>query len=317
MPSNLITNISAAVGAGASIDVRPPVGQEWLVTDFFSDALFVTDVPDLQVSLYDGASACISLRDPTLDPGKRTRQYQFYLTRDNYLRITNTAGVGANVGFTGERVRAGLTVADKVTIGAGAAVDIQPPVGQTWKLTEFGAVAWTVPASDINPNVEIGLTDGTLIASRIVLPTMVRGQDKQPEIYINNTVYLHVFSTPGTDFAYCGRRVPETCISSVVDVVGSATLDIRPTAGQEWVITEIAAETWNGAGAPNDYPDIQVSLIVGADLSNIMEPGSVATSLRWNSDCRIKIDHDHWIRITEISGGNNEVGVSGYIQREY
>jgi len=325
MPSNLKTNILVVAVGGNSIDVVPPAGQEWLVTDFFSDALFITDVPDIQVSLYDGASVCISLMDPFTDPGKRTRQYQFYITNTIYLRLKNTAGAGANLGFIGERVKAGLTVSAVVTVGAGAggAVDIIPPPGQTLKITEWGAVAWTVlPAVDINPNVEIGLTDGTFVDSRIVLPLDVRGQDKQPEIYISDMVYLHVFSTPGTDFAYCGRRVPETCISSIVDIDGAGITpyyDVRPPPGDEWVVTEIGAEgaVWAGAGAPADYPDVLVQLMVAANLSTIMEAGSVATSLRWNSDCRLKIDHDHWVRITDVSGGFNEVCVSGYKQRGY
>lgn len=316
MPSNLITNISLAVGAGGNVDIQPAVGIEWLVTDFSSSAAFVTNVPDLQVSLYDGASACISLLDPTTDPGKRGRQYKFYLTNTVYMRITNTGGAGTNVGYFGEIVRAGLTRSGVVTIGVGATVVIQPPVNETWVITEWGTTTWTAGPADINPDVQIGLTDGVLVASLMILETMVRGQDKQPEIYINNDVYLNVTSTGGCDFAYCGRRVPPTCVSSVEDVAGSASLDIQPPVDQQWVITEIGAETWGGAGAPADYPDIAVALRTTGN-SNVMEAGSVATSLRWNSEMRLKIDNTHFLRITETSTANNEVCVSGYLERSF
>lgn len=316
MPSNLITNISAAVGAGASIDIIPPAGQEYLVTDFFSQHAFVANAPDLQVGIYDGANNCISLIDPTTDPGKRTRQYQFYITHDNYLRLTNTGAAGANLGFTGERVRSGLTRTDIVAIGAGLGVEIIPAAGETLLVTEIGVTTWTAGPADINPDVSVGLTDGTLINSIILDPTMVRGQDKQLQIYINMPIHLYVIDTSGggNNFAYSARRVPVACRSAVLDVVGSATWDIRPAAGEEVVVTELAAETWAGA-APNGYPDIIVSLMVGANLSDITKAG--AASLRWNSDCILKIDHDHWIRVTENSAANNEVGYSAYLQRGY
>ncbi len=316
MPSNIITNLSAGVGAGASATVRPAVGIEWVINDFGSQHAFVSNVPDLQVSLTDGVLTSICLLDPTTDPGKRTRQYKFYVTRDVYMLVTNTGAAGCNVGYFGEIVQSGLTQSDIITIGALAYGTVQPPVNQSWVITEWGTSAFT-GAGDINPACEVGLTDGTLVASRIVLPTMVRGQDKQPEIYINNDVYLNIYSTPGVDFAYTGRRVPPTVISSVTDVVGSGTLDITPPVGDEWVITELGGETWNGGGAPNDYPDFNVSLMVGANLSDILEPGSVATSVRWNTEMRLKIDNTHFLRATEISTANNEFCVSGYLQRSY
>lgn len=316
MPSNLITNVSLAVGAGGNVDVRPPVNQEWVINDFASSAAFVANVPDVQVSFYDGAATCISLLDPTTDPGKRGRQYKFYLTRDLYMRITNTGGAGTNVGYYGEIVRAGLTRSGVVAIGAAAGVEIQPPVNETWVITEVGADGWTAGPADINPDIQLGLTDGVLVASRITLETMVRGQDKPLEIYIDNDVYLYVYSTNGCNFAYCGRRVPPTCISSVQDVAGSANLDIQPPVDQQWVITEIGAETWAGGGAPDNYPDIRVGLRAVGD-SNVLHAGSVGTTVRWNTEMKLKIDNEHFLRIEEISTANNEVCVSGYLERSF
>jgi hypothetical protein len=313
--SNLITGISAGVGAAASATLRPAVGIEWLVTDFASQHAFVADVPDLQVSLTDGALTAICVIDPTTDPGKRSRQYKLYVTNDIYMLVTNTGAAGCNVGYFGEIIQPGLTRSDIITIGATAYGIVQPPVNESWVITEWGTSTWS--AGEINPDCEIGLTDGVLILSRMFQSTMVRGQDKQPAIYINNDAYLNVYSTPGVDFAYTGRRVTPTVISSVTDVVGSATLDITPPVGSEWVITEIGAETWAGAGAPANYPDILVSLMVGANLSDILEAGSVDTAVRWNTECILKIDNTHFLRITEISAGNNEVCVSGFVQREY
>ena len=315
MGSNIVTGISAAVGAAASAPVRPPAGEAWVLNDFSSDLAFVAGVPDLQVSMADGATAGIVLLDPTTNPGKRTRQTKIYVTHDIYATIKNTGGGNANIGYFGEKVNVNNIRSGEVTIGATSYETIQPPVGETWLITEWGTTPFTV-AGDINPAVEIGLTDGVLILSRIILPTMARAQDKQPNIVINNDIYLNIYSTPGVEFYYSAIRIPNTCISSITDVVGSATLDIIPPLGDECVITEIGAETWAGAGAPADLPDIIVSLRVGANNSEIIENGALL-SVRWNTDAILKIDTTHFLRITENSAGNNEVCISGYLQRSY
>jgi hypothetical protein len=315
----LITNMQAAVGAGGTHDVIPPAGQEWLIRDVANDVAFVANVPDMMVALRDGIHADAYLFiHPAFDPGRRQRQLELYLTNAVYMRLTNTGGVAGNLSWIGERVTAGLSINNIVTVGAIATVNIQPPAGQTWRITEWGASAFT-GIGDINPYVDIGITDGTLVASRIVHPNMMRGQDKAYDWIIDNATYLNVtdIGGGGVDFGYSGRREPYACISNVQDVAGGGTLDIQPPAGQEWVVTEIAAETWGGAGAPNNYPDIGVSIRVGANNSDILEAGSVATSLRWNQRLFLPIDNTHWLRITEVSGGNNEVGFLGFLRRSY
>jgi hypothetical protein len=314
MGSNIITGISAAVGAGASITVRPPVGEAWVLYDFSSDVAFVAAVPDMQISLTNGATAAIILMDPTTDAGKRTRQTKLYVTNAIYASIKNTGGGNANLGWFGEKVNPNNVRCGTITIGATSFGVIRPPVGETWIITEWGTTPFTV-AGDINPAVEVGLTDGVLVASRFILPTNIRAQNKQPNIVINRNVYLNLYSTPGVEFYYSAIRIPNTAISSVTDVVGSANLDIIPPAGDEWVITDVGAETWAGGGAPNDYPDINVFLRTTAN-SELLVSGAGA-SARWNSDSILKIDTAHFLRIVEVSAGNNEVCVSGYLQRSY
>jgi len=314
MGANIMSNIAPAVVAAASTNIRPPVGEAWLVSDFSSDVAFVAGVPDLEVRMTDGATMGIFLRDPTTDPGKRTRQYKLYLTNALYATITNTGGGNANLGFIAERVNINNVRSGEMTIGATSYGIVQPPVGETWEITEWGTNPFTV-AGDFNPACEVGLTDGVLILSRITLPTQARAQNKQPRIIINNDVYLNVYSTPGCEFYYSAIRIPETSISSVTDVVGSANLDILPPIGDEWVITEIGAETWAGAGAPADLPDVIASLRTTVN-SEFMENGALL-SVRWNTDAIFKIDRTRYLRITENSAGNNEVCISGYLQRSY
>lgn len=316
----VISAMSAAVGAGGTVDVQPAAGVGWLINHVANDVAFVGNVPDLQLAIRDGvvADAIVTI-DPTTDPGNRTRPRELYITNTNWLRITNTGGAGANVAYSGEEVRADTIITDLVAVGAGASTDIQPPAGQTWLITEYGYSVLTL-GGDINPDCIVGITDGTLVNSMLIQQTMVRGHDKPQRILIDNTLYLRVTDGTGAAggiFGYSGIRVPETSIGSLTDVVGSATLDIQPPATQEWEILDIGAETWGGAGAPNDYPDIMVSLMVGANLSELLEAGSVATSLLWNQEMRILLTNATFLRITEVSTGNNEVCVLGRLLRQF
>jgi hypothetical protein len=308
--------MQAAVGAGATVTVRPPVGEEWLITDFSNNAAFVGGVPDVEVSLTDGVNTSICLIDPTTDNGKRGRQYKFYITHDLYMLITNTGGAGSNIGWVGEKVAPNLTRSGIITIAALSNAIIQPPVGETWVITEWGADTWTAGPADINPDCWVGLSDGVSLLSFITDPTMIRGQDKCMEVYIDNAVGLNVYSTPGCNFAYSARRVPNNCISYVTDVAGLATLDVRPTVGEEWYLSEFSGEIWAGGGAPNNYPDLLISLRVGANLSDIFEPPALA-SINWDVACILLADYDHYIRITNNNAANNQVGVSGFLKRSY
>jgi len=326
--SNVISNIIPNVGALAVEAVIPPPGVGWLVSDFSNDHVFIGTVPcpDLEVSLTDGlGTAGIVLLDPALDlTGRRTRQLKLYVTHDLYFTITNTSAIGANLGYFGERVPAGNIRSGHFAVGAGLQVALAAAANETWCITEYGASAWTVlPALDINPNCDLGLTTvaGGLIANRITQSLQARAQDKQPNIIIDELLLLTVFSTPGIEFYYSAIRIPESSIGSITDVVGGGGtpwVDIRPPDGEEWVITEIGAQAWAGAGSPADLPDVIVALrtTVGPDDSNIMEDGALLSE-RWNTDAIMKIDHDHYLRITDNSGANNEVCVSGYLQRVY
>lgn len=317
MPSMLVSDLQAGVGAGGNVDVQPPPGQEWAIYEVGNDEPFVGNVPDVEIALRDGVlNDAILIFDPAVDASRRYRRFEFYITNSDFLRITNTGGAGANISWFGERVTAGLTVTDIRTIGAGATIYIQPPAGQTWRICCFGASVWTA-AGDRNPNVSIGVTDGTLVASNIIVPTMNRAQDKRLDWIIDNNIYLSVTdqSAGGLDFGFIGRIVPLVSIGGVQDVAGLGTLDVQPPLGQEWVISELAAETWAGGGAPGNTPDVDVSLVVGANESDILPAG--APSALWGRELILHVDNAHYLRFTDVSGANNEVGYLGYLKRSY
>lgn len=318
MPSMLVSNVSVQVLAAATLDLQPPAGQGWLLREFMSDVAFVGNQADLAVGIIDAPvvhTLANIIQDPTNRADKGLRPKEIYITNADHIQFTNT-GANAYIGYTGERVDPNLIITDMVTCPTGGLgyVDIQPPAGQTWRITEFGAELYD--AGTDNPEVTVGIIDGTLVASVIVEERCDRGWNKALDWIIDNNIYLRVTNSAAADvdIAYCGVLFPYTSIGSIQDVVGSATLDIQPPAGQQWVITEIAAETWTGVPGAADVPNITVSLYDGTNLSDVLEP---LASLAWNRKLHLHIDNATYLRITEESTANNEVGLLGYLQRSY
>ena len=321
MPSMLVSNISIQIAGAAALDLQPAAGQAWVLREFASDVVHVGFQPDIAVGILDAPvvhTVANIIQDPTDRADKGGRPKEIYITNANHAQITNT-GANAYIGYTGERVDPNKVITDMdtcPTAGLGY-VDIIPPAGETWRITEFGAD--TYDAGTDNPEVTVGIINaaGTLVASAIILEAADRGQNKALDWIIDSNIYLRVTNTTAAadvDIAWCGVRIAEASIGSVQDVVGSAVLDIQPPAGQEWVITEIAAQTWTGVPGPADVPNITVSLYDATNLSDILEP---VASQAWNRKLHIHIDNDTYLRITEESTANNEVGILGYLKRSY
>jgi hypothetical protein len=123
----------------------------------------------------------------------------------------------------------------------------------------------------------------------------------------------------GLNFAYSAEKV-RNAVAISADLVTGTDLDVIPPDGQEWEITCIAAELLVAAGvgiAPDQKPDVTVQLVcnVALDLSNLMEAGSVPAvveSLMWEQPIAIRIDHTHFLKLTNVNGANNMVSVLGY-----
>lgn len=320
MPSMLVSNVSVQVLAAANLDLQPPAGQGWVLREFSSDVPFVGDQADLAVGIIDAPvvhTLANIIQDPTDRADKGLRPKEIYITNGNHVQFTNT-GANAYIGYTGERVDPNMIITDIVTCPTGGLgyVDIQPPAGETWRITEFGAELYD--AGTDNPEVTVAITNGTIFDAVILQELCDRAQVKALDWIIDNNIYLRVTNTAAAadvDVAFCGVLFPFASIGSIQEVAGSATLDIQPPAGQQWLVTEIGAEEWTGVPGAADVPNITVSLYDGTNLSDILEFG--APSLAWNRKLNIQIDNDTYLRITEVSTNVNEVGILGYLERSY
>jgi len=316
MPSNFIGDIQVGVVGAATFDIQPPPGQAYKITEISSDVAFVGDVPDVSVALNDGVhAAAVIIIDPTTAVQKGARAKEIIISNANYLTVTNTAAGAANIGWCGIRVNVNNVRTDVVTVPNAADYDIRPPLGEVWRITEIGAE--TMGANN-RPDMTFFITDGVLVASAIMDETHNLKQDKLLDWYVGNGIWVRATDLSGADndLGFCAERVAVEHFADVQDVAGSGTMDIQPAAGQQVIITEISAETWAGI-APVGSPDITVSFFDGANLSDIMEPGSVSDSLSSTRTIALMIDNAHYLRITEISTANNEVGYLGYVFREF
>lgn len=313
----LVSDVGAEIAADAAVDVQPPAGEAWVIYEVGSEEAFNNAIPDLDYGVQDDTlTLSLIVMDPNTAEQKGDRPKEIYITNTNYLTITNRAGAAAFPSWTGERVNVNNVITGMVTVPNAGTVDIQPPAGETWRITEIGAELYN--GGNNHPEFTVGITDDTLEASIIIRETDDRGQDKVLDWIITNALFLRLTSTTGAavdcDMCYCGVLFDKASIGSIQDVAGSATLDIRPPATEEWVITEFAAEQWAGA-APAGYPDIGVGLYDGTNLSDVLEPG--VASLAWNRKFYLHIDNATYLRITENSTNPNEVGLLGYLKREY
>lgn len=336
MPSTFVSGLEADVGAGDDVTVRPPEGEAWCITEVSSDAVFVAgfaggNQPNVAIQIVDADAAhapCLVVQDPTAAPEKGLRAKEIYITHDCWMEITNTGAAGSEIGWTGYRVSPENVISYIETVPNADTVDIRPPPGEVWRITEIGA---ETHGAALHPRLTFAIIDAAfplLVNTVLLVETEDLKQQKLLNWYISHDVYLQILDTAGADseVAIIGERVDVEQVGAVEDVDGAGGtpyMDIQPPDGDQWVITEITAETWAvlaPAVPPNSSPDIDISLIVGADLSEFAEGGSASVTLPsiiGDRAMALQIDHDTFIRVTDLSGGDNEVAYLGYVYRRY
>lgn len=315
MGSTYITDIELAVaGAGAFI-IQPAAGHAYCLEEVSSNQAFVGGVPDVAVALDDGVhTTCILKLDPATAVQK-DRKLEIYLTNALYATVTNTAVGAANIGYFGKQVNVNNVRSLIVTAPNGGNVDVQPPVGETWKVTEIGAE--TLGAAQ-HPNITMYLTNGVLTVSALTDETHNAKWDKAWNLILSNANYLNIapIAAADNDVALSIVRVALQPFCGIVDCVGAATIDIQPAAGQQAVVVDIAGETWAGI-APVGTPDAAVALWDGVNISDVMTAGSVADALIHFRQMELRIHPAAYLRVTDVSGGANEIGWSGFVERQF
>lgn len=324
MPTMQVTGLMAAIGIGADHDIIPVAGTAYCITEVFSDIAFVggpPTVPEVQVSLFDGAHAeCIVLLDPGIAVQKN-RPLELYINPACYARLQNTDGVGAAViGWSGHRVSPNIVMTSIVTAPTAAPgnVDFRPTAAQgVWRVTEIGAQ--TMNASN-NPDITVVLQNGVLAdamladgARNAVWPGLLNW-------YISNALYL-TFDPIGAadcDVGVSAVRVAKELYGAVVTLaagVGAATA-VQPADGVDAVVTAVASSIWVGIGVAGN-PDCAVQLTDGATPTTIIEDGTAGDSARKVRNFEIEINNAAYLQVINTPGGAHNFAYTGYISRRW
>jgi len=310
-----------ALGAGASRAIQPPVGQDWLITDLGCSVwagIAPAGVPSIHVDLTDGGLVARFLS--SLNTRGWGKKQSFFINNVNYLLVTNPAGgFGVNYAFSAKLANdygagASGVISDLVPLATGISYSIRPAVGFEWLLTDFGSNTWLGGPPLALPDMTVELFDGALGAS-VRDATNFRGWYQETEIYADNSNYVRITNTAGggATLGFMGAiaRIVGTAASlimnDVITVGAGGVQTIRPPAGEEWKITEIGSSVWLG-GAPAQLPDVTVEYFDGALAAIIAR----ATDIKnWMNPFEIFINRDNYLRITDTTGGGQNIGFSG------
>lgn len=201
-----------------------------------------------------------------------------------------------------------------------ANLDIQPPAGQVWEVTDVGSSVWVGVAPAEVPQVDVGLFDGVLGPSHILRSTDTRGWNRRQRIMINNNNYLRLNNPglAGANISHSCRLIQEygiglsVCLTDIQAIAGAAVLTIQPPAGSDYKVHDIGSDIWVGA-APAGLPDVQV------DLTDALLPAIIMQSTdtrQWDAELEIFINNANYITITN-TGALANISYSAELYRRY
>lgn len=202
--------------AGGNTLVRPPVGEEWLITDIGAE-LWVgappAAVPQVMVDLTDGVSFARLLR--STDIRGWLYAMALYLTNDVYLRIVNANGGAANtISWSGVKLQTHASGQPNVmsavaTVLANGTLDARPTnTDEEWLVTAFGSSTWIGAAPAGLPDVALDLVNATPITSRLARNADFCHQLSPPDLPVSRANFLRLTETSvaGCDLGFSAIR---------------------------------------------------------------------------------------------------------------
>ena len=202
--------------AGGNTLVRPPVGEEWLITDIGAE-LWVgappAALPQVNVDLTDGVSFARLMR--STDVRGWLYAMALYLTNDVYLRIVNANGGAANtIAWSGVKLQTHASGQPNVvsavgTVGAGGNIEARPTnTDEEWLISAFGAATWIGAPPASLPDMAVDVVNATPLISRLARNADFCHQLSPPDLPVSRANYLRFTETNGggDDLGFCGIR---------------------------------------------------------------------------------------------------------------
>jgi len=195
--SNVISGTETLIATGVST-IRPPVGEDWVITDIGSSRWVGAQpngLPNVEVRLTNGISPALVMS------GANARGWfkplEMYLNRNTWLTLTNPAGAGATVSWSGHKIKKyaptgfSSVVSQVAILGGGGIAPIRPPVGYEMKVTEIGCSVWIgVPPANL-PSITVSITNGA-IASIVQRAADNKGWVGDMAYYLSRGVYMTI-----------------------------------------------------------------------------------------------------------------------------
>jgi hypothetical protein len=314
MASTLSNGVTAAVAGGGTLDIQPAVGAAYCIKEIVSDQAQVGGVPDVSYAFRDGALADADIViDPTTEVMKGNRAKRIYISNTVYLRVTNTAAGAAVIGWLGEQVRADNVRTRIVTAPNGGTVNVQPPAGEVWEVTEIGA-----ETANATNEPDLIITLATALVAGSVLATGARDPvwDSGLGWILTNTVFLTLapIGAADNDIGLSIIRVDKEGFCAAAAIGAAATVAIQPPEGVEAVVTGVGGSVLAGV-APAGGPDLTLQMTDGVTPATIANAGSVADSLIKNRAFELEIDNTIYLQVVDTGGAGMNFAYCGYIRR--
>ena len=102
--------VLSSVSAGAVRVIQPPLGEHWLIKRVFSTLRVGTSpnvIPDVGVEIFDG-TLLPDFGDVTAPENSATllqRELNIGINNDVYLRLRNSGGTTAHLGYSGIQIK--------------------------------------------------------------------------------------------------------------------------------------------------------------------------------------------------------------------
>jgi len=178
---------SQSIANGSALVIRPPAGETWLITAWGASGT-------ARLEMYDGVIG-IRLRDLSINSAFTRKRLRLFVSNTVYARIVNASGGNAVLSYSGVVFKAageapgvGDAVGAIVTgVAGGAEVMVQPPAGETWLITEWGANAYH---SSLNvPDIMLKIGGASTVGGNTTVPDFLAGSHR---IFATNTVPLTI-----------------------------------------------------------------------------------------------------------------------------
>lgn len=202
-PAQVISDLVNVLAGGNTV-IRPPVGEEWVITGILASEWLgaaPNGLPEITVQITDGVNSATILR--STDAAGQFVETKLYISNAVYLLVTNADGANPNViGWTGYKLQqypSGLpNVMSAVgAVGAGGSLNARPANDdEEWDVSAIGSSVWVGVSPDALPDVDILMNDGTLTS------LLAQNSDfafwlSRPDLKIRRSDYMTITDTGG------------------------------------------------------------------------------------------------------------------------